>query len=159
MRGAREMRRRRAHLTCVFRMREIGHFAFRISDISHFAFRDAKPDISHFAHFAGAKPDTSQFRRFETGHFAGFAPRTLRRQTLSESVWRRSVRVRKPAKCEVSGFVPPLRNAKCPVSHLRNAKCPVSHLRNVRNAKCLVSHLRNMRNVKCPVSHLRNVRF
>jgi hypothetical protein len=42
-------------------------------DTSHF--EGAKPDISHFE---GAKPDISHF-----------AARTLRRQTLSESVWRR----------------------------------------------------------------------
>ena len=55
---------------------------------THFAyFEGSKPDISHFAyakldtsHFEGAKPDISHF-----------AARTLRRQTLSESVWRRGV--------------------------------------------------------------------
>eukprot|EP01043_Picozoa_sp_COSAG02_P015154 COSAG02_NODE_639_length_19078_cov_9.380262_6_plen_192_part_00 len=76
----------------------------------------------------------------------------FRRQTLSESVWRRSVRDAKPAKCPVSH----LRNAKCPVSHLRNAKCPVSHLRNIRNAKfrfrtCEMSHLSKFALVKCTV--------
>eukprot|EP01043_Picozoa_sp_COSAG02_P014741 COSAG02_NODE_613_length_19522_cov_13.355249_4_plen_191_part_00 len=60
---------RRAHLTCVFRMREIGHFAFRmfrISHVSHFAarnrtFRISRREIGHFA-FRGAKS------RRETGH-------------------------------------------------------------------------------------------
>ena len=46
---------------------ETGHFAFRI-------FRSAKLDISHFAHFAGAKPDTSQFRRVRNRTLHSFAP-------------------------------------------------------------------------------------
>eukprot|EP01046_Picozoa_sp_COSAG06_P010099 COSAG06_NODE_544_length_14458_cov_18.391671_6_plen_257_part_00 len=64
-----------------------------------------------------------------------YAGRGPRRQTLSESVWRRpqsdawssrSVRFR-VAKCEMSGFAS--RNAKCPVSRreMRNAKCPKRH--------------------------------
>ncbi len=62
---------------------------------------------------------------------------SARRQTLSESVWRRSVRVR---NCGVSGFAP-----------CETAKCPVSHLRNMRNAKCPVSHFE--------ICEMRSVRF
>ena len=49
------MRRRRAHLTCVF----------RISHFGHFAFRGAKPDTPHFA----ARNRTLRISRRETGHF------------------------------------------------------------------------------------------
>ena len=49
----------------------------------------------------------------------------IRRQTLSESVWRRSVRGRN------------LRSVR--FRTCETAKCPVSHLRNVRNAKCPVA--------------------
>ena len=62
---------------------------------------------------------------------------SCRRQTLSESVWRRSVRVR---NCGVSGFEP-----------CETVKCPVSHLRNMRNAKCPVSHFE--------ICEMRSVRF
>ena len=61
---------------------ETGHVAFRIFrkfEIGHFAFRTFRRcETGHFAVSQGAKPDTPQFRT-----------RTLRRQTLSESVWRR----------------------------------------------------------------------
>ena len=79
--------------------REIGHFALFAdpkSDTLHFAlFAGPKPDISHFAHFEGAKPDTSHFEGAKPD-ISHFAARTLRRQTLSESVWRRLRRVKKP---------------------------------------------------------------
>ena len=62
---------------------ETGHVAFRIVrkfEIGHFAFRTFRRcETGHFAVSQGAKPDTPQFRT-----------RTLRRQTLSESVWRRN---------------------------------------------------------------------
>ena len=95
---------------------ETGHFAFRI-------FR--RCETGHFTVSQGSKPDTPQFRT-----------RTLHRQTLSESVWRRNVRVR---NCGVSGFAP-----------CETVKCPVSHLRNMRNAKFPVSHfeLCEMRSVR-----------
>ena len=60
-----------------------------------------------------------------------------RRQTLSESVWRRSVRGRN------------LRSVR--FRTCETAKCPVSHLRNVRNAKCPVSHFE--------ICEMRSVRF
>eukprot|EP01043_Picozoa_sp_COSAG02_P012050 COSAG02_NODE_457_length_21950_cov_35.452794_8_plen_251_part_00 len=76
-----------------------------------------------------------------------------RRQTLSESVWRRpqsdtwssrSVRFR-AAKCRVSGFAP--RNAKCPISRremrnvrFRAAKCETCEMRNMRNARPYIIH-------------------
>ena len=55
-----------------------------------------------------------------------------RRQTLSESVWWRSVRA---AKCEMSGFAP----SKCEVSDFAYAKCEMSGFEPSKYAKCEVS--------------------
>ena len=56
--------------------------------------------------------------------------RNQRRQTLSESVWRRSVRA---AKCEMSGFAP----SKCEMSGFAPSKCEVSGFEPSKYAKCV----------------------
>ena len=75
------------------------HFFVKHDHENHVHFASAKPDTLHFAYFEGSKSDISHFAyaKSDTSYFEGaksdtshFAPRTLRRQTLSESVWWRT---------------------------------------------------------------------
>ena len=69
-------------------------------------------ETGHFAVSQDAKPDTPQFRT-----------RTLRRQTLSESVWRRSVRGAKLRS---------VRFRNCEMRSVRFRNCEMFEMRNVR---------------------------
>jgi hypothetical protein len=68
------------------------------------------------------------------------AAQRIRRQTLSESVWRRSVR---GETCGVSGFAP--------------AKC--AKPRSVRFRTCEICEMRNVRFRTCEICEMRNVQF